>query len=196
MADPKNINIWGVIPAAGISRRMGFPKQSAKIDGVTMAATVAQNMLASGVQGIVVATRSELSSALELPDDSRIRIVINDDPTSQMLDSIRIAVATLSNPPVDGVMVVPSDMPGISASTYRTCVEIYRKHSARIIIATHNDVRGHPIVIPLSMRQELDSLNDGLRDLAKRFTDRVLLVETTDAAVLKDVDTPRDFESL
>lgn len=200
-AHAKDAAIWGVVPAAGMSRRMGFPKQSATIGGVTLAATVVQNMLDAGVCGVVVVTRSELLSALALPNDPRISTAINDDSSSQMLDSIKIGVAAITktprpSAPRDGIMVVPSDMPAISASTYRACVTKFRDHPDRIIIATHNNRRGHPIVFPFSMRQELDTLSEGLRELPDRFADRVVLVETTDEATLLDLDIPEDFETL
>ena len=102
MKDPSsNHEIWGVIPAAGMSRRMGFPKQTAMIRGSTMAATIAQNMLHAGVAGIVVVTRSELLSDLGLPRDKRIVPAINDDPDSEMMDSIvrGLSVLTGKRPP-------------------------------------------------------------------------------------------------
>lgn len=87
--------VWAVVPAAGMSRRMGKPKQALPFGRSTMAGTVVRTLLEAGVVGVVVVTRSELIARLDLPSDPRVRTAINDDPESEMIDSIRIGLASL-----------------------------------------------------------------------------------------------------
>lgn len=232
MTEPSsNPAIWGVIPAAGMSRRMGFPKQSAMIGGSTMTAIVVQNMLHAGLSGVVVVTRSDLLSALGLPRDKRIVPAINDDPDSEMMDSIirGLSVLAVKRPSTrideedvtigsrvqshirhqatvagfdraaalgDGIMVVPADMPAISLASYKACTAAYWSSASRIVIATCQGKRGHPILFPFSMRREIGALAGGLRMLAETYPDRVELVETGDHGALQDVDRPNDLEML
>jgi len=227
---PQDAAIWGIVPAAGMSRRMGFPKQTAMMGGATMVGTVVGSMLDAGVAGVVVVTRSELLSSLGLPRDKRIATAINDDADSEMIDSVRIGLTTLGKPPRctsideeevtvgsrvqahirhtegsgglhrpaapgDGIMVVPADMPGITPNTYKTCIAAFRNGPNRIVIATHNGKRGHPMVFPYSMRTELGGLSGGLRELPERYGEQVDYVDTADPGTLKDLDTPIDFDA-
>ncbi|UCC30699.1 MAG: nucleotidyltransferase family protein [Phycisphaerales bacterium] len=201
------VRIWGIIPAAGIGRRIGRPKQALPYAGSTIVGTVTRTLLDAGVTGVVVVTRNDLVKRLDLPDDDRVGIAINDDADSEMIDSIRIALAGLagahlplgvgkSPSPADGVLVVPADMPTITADACRKCMAAFITDPRRIVIATYQGLRGHPIIFPLSLRPTVDSLTQGLRQLARIHPDRVRLVETGEPGVTEDIDTLEDYERL
>ena len=201
------VRIWGVIPAAGMGRRIGRPKQALPYAGSTIVGTVVRRVLDAGVTGAVIVTRSDLIDSLDLPDDERVGTAINDNADSEMIDSIRIALAGLagahsplgvgqSPSPADGVLVVPADMPTITADACRKCIAAFRTDPRRIVIATYQGVRGHPIIFPLSLRPTIYSLTHGLRQLARIHPDRVHLVETNEPGVTQDVDTLEDYERL
>ena len=201
------VGIWGIIPAAGMSRRIGRPKQALPYAGSTIVGTVARTLLDAGVTGVVVVTRNDLVKRLDLPDDERVGTTINDDTDSEMIDSIRIGLAGLagahspldvgqSPSPADGVLVVPADMPTVTADACRACMAAFITDPRRIVIATYQGVRGHPIIFPLSLWPTIDSLTQGLRQLARIHPDRVRLVETGEPGVTEDIDTPEDYERL
>lgn len=193
------VRIWGVVPAAGSGRRMGGPKQALPLGDSTLAATVISTLLLAGVAGVVVVTRRDLRRRLRLPSDPRICIVFNDDARSDMLASVRIGVASLSSADAaarDGVLVVPADMPTLTAASVAACLAAYRTDPVRIVIAAHRGVRGHPVIFPLALQSELADLSDGLRELARRRAERVCIVECRDAGVVRDVDTPSDYRAL
>jgi len=119
------VQVWGVIPAAGMSRRMGRPKQSmryrdTRYGDTTMLGAVCRTLLKSGVAGVVVVSRTELLDALDLPESTaetstaasrtaenrtangRVRLAVNDNPNSEMIDSIRIALDVLDRDNVLG----------------------------------------------------------------------------------------------
>jgi molybdenum cofactor cytidylyltransferase len=200
MADEgRNVRVWGIIPAAGLSRRMGRPKQSLPFQGSTIVAAVAHTLLEADVSGLVVVTRTELIDELRLPADSRVHVVVNDDPESEMIDSIRIGLSGLSRfrpAGADGVLVVPADMPTLSAGTCRACITAYESAPRRIVIATHGGRRGHPIVFPFALRRTVESLKGGLRELPRICSEQVLLLEIDDPAVELDIDTVDDYEQL
>lgn len=201
------VGIWGIIPAAGMGRRIGRPKQTLPYAGSTIVGTVTRTLLDAGVTGVVVVTRNDLVKKLDLPDDDRVGTAINDDADSEMIDSIRIALAGLagahlppsagqSPPPADGVLVVPADMPAITANACRKCMAVFVTDPRHIVIATYQGVRGHPIIFPLSLRPTVDGLTQGLRQLARIHPDRVRPVETGEPGVTEDIDTPEDYERL
>lgn len=90
------IRIWGIVPAAGLSRRMGRPKQILRFGASTVTGTVVGTLLSADPAGVVVVTRRTLLDGLALPADPRVRCLINDDDASEMIDSIRLALDALA----------------------------------------------------------------------------------------------------
>lgn len=196
----KRVRVFGVLPAAGMSRRMGRAKQSLPYRDSTMAGQVARTMLAADVTAVVVVTRTELVATIDLPEDDRLIVAINDDSTSQMLDSIRLGIARLDDvftlSPDAGILVTPADMPNISADVFRGCAEAFRGDPTKIVIATCAGRRGHPIIFSAALRVALESMAGGLYELSTRHADDVTEVAYDDPAILKDIDTPGDYENL
>ncbi len=194
------VSIFGVLPAAGMSKRMGRSKQALPYRDSTMAACVARTMLAADLTAVAVVTRTELLAKIDLPRDDRLIVAINDDPTSQMMDSIRLGIARLGEAfelsPDAGVLVTPADMPNIPAAAFRRCADTFRGNPTRIVIATCDGKRGHPIIFPAAMRVTLDGLSGGLNELPARCAADVTEVAYNDPAILKDVDTPADYRNL
>jgi CTP:molybdopterin cytidylyltransferase MocA len=196
---PPQLRFWAVVPAAGFGRRMGCAKQTLPYGDSTMAATVVATLLAAGVDGVVVVTRTELREQLRLPDDPRVRIAINDAADSQMLDSVQIgldAVGGLSAAPDDGVVVIPADMPMLTAATIAACLAAYRAEPRRIVIAAHAGVRGHPVILPLALRGDVQRLDGGLNQLAHHRPELVRLVACDDARITDDVNTPVEYRRM
>lgn len=195
----QNVRIWGIIPAAGLGRRMGRAKQLLPYQGATFAAAVTRTLLDPGVSGVVVVTRTELLAQLQLPDDPRVHVAINDDTKSEMIDSICIGLGMLGSfgPDArDGVLVMPADMPALDRETCRTCIEAYNADRKRIIIARYKGKRGHPMIFPFAMRTMVETLEGGLRMLPSVSGVQVRYVEIDDPGITTDVNTPADYERL
>ncbi len=207
--------VWGIIPAAGMGRRMGMAKQIASVGHSTMVCAVARSMLDAGVDGLIVVTRAALLERLGLPSDDRIRIAVNDDPNSEMIDSIRVAAATLpelaetaaerrdlaspaqaKSTDADGIMVIPADMPAVTAETCRLCLVAFAREPDRIVIAVHAGRRGHPIIFPGALLGTAIEQQGGLRMLPQLFPDRILRVETPDRGATRDIDTWTDYRRM
>jgi CTP:molybdopterin cytidylyltransferase MocA len=207
------VRIWAIVPAAGAGRRMGRAKQTLPYRGSTLTAAVVRTLLNAGVEGVVVVTRTSLVDALDLPTDRRLQIAANDDASSEMIDSIRIGLSALAGDkpagaqastadgctapsPADGVLVVPGDMPDVASDAFCRCIDAYLADPCRIVIATHQGHRAHPIVFPFSMRSAIDRLDRGLNDLARQYPEMVRLIDIEDPAVTRDVDTAADYDDL
>ncbi len=224
------VQVFGIVPAAGSSRRMGRPKPSLPYGDSTMVGVVARTLLNINLDRVVVVTRSELAASLDLPSDPRLVIVYNDDADSEMLDSVRAGLTRLTElesphglpapfsvggPAIDnrsavggtfdspspaavavGVLIVPADMPAIRVETYRACLAAFALDPESLVIAANDGKRGHPIIVPWSLRADVMGLHNGLRELTQIHADRVRLVETGDEGVTRDVDSPDDYERL
>ncbi len=192
--------VYGVLPAAGMSRRMGTPKQSLPYGASTMTGHVARTMLAANLDAVVVVTRTELVGAIDLPEDQRLLLAINDAPMTQMMDSIRLGLDTLESAHRThhgaGIFVIPADMPTVPVAACVKCVDTFRANPTNIIIATCHGSRGHPIIFPLALQSVLDAITGGLNELPLRRADLVLETPIDDPAILRDVDTVADYERL
>ena len=82
----ERMHVWGIVPAAGMSRRMGRTKQSLPHRDSTIVGVIVRTLLDAGLRGLVVVTRTDLVTALDLPNDPRLDVAINDDAESEMVD--------------------------------------------------------------------------------------------------------------
>ncbi len=162
-----------------------------------MLAAVVESITAVGVDGIAVVTIADLVGALHgrLPAD--VHLLVNDDEHSAMIDSIRLgldALRPLAAPP-DGVLVCPADHPGISAADFGACLAAYGAAPGRIIVATRAGRRGHPLIFPIELAEDVRSTacDAGLRALQQLHGARVVEVACASPGVTDDVDTPEDY---
>lgn len=206
------IRVFGIIPAAGQSRRMGAAKQLLPCGDTTLLGTVIKHMLGSGLDGLCVVTRPEVAAALSASgsssgDQRRFLTAINNDPDAEMIDSIILGARTLANAHQphddDGFMVCPGDMPRIGSALVSRCADAYRAAPGRIAAAvtdppSDNSSRpGHPVIVPFSMSDQLESLRGrGLRHLIEVHRVSLTAIRCEDVATQLDIDTPGDYQQL
>src|SRR5215813_10411057 len=113
--------VFAIVPAAGRGRRMGGDKQLLDVGGRPMVLAVLESLAASAVAGVALVTHRGIAEAL--PSFPRgTFIAFNDDPTTEMIDSIRSGVsawrARETIQPNDGFLICPADQPGISTADF------------------------------------------------------------------------------
>lgn len=202
--------IRAIIPAAGRSRRMGRDKQLLPVRGRPMLLGVVEAIAAAGVAGVAVVTRREILAHLGEPwrqvRDSattcEVFSVINDQPAAEMIDSVRLGIAAWEGRgglrDDDGLLVCPGDCARVSTEDCRACIATYCDAPGRIVIATHADRRGHPIIFPASDCDFVRSAecDAGLRALPRSHPDRITATPCPTRSVIDDVDTLEDYERL
>lgn len=189
--------VHAIIPAAGRSRRMGSPKQLLDVGGATMLERMVQTL--SAVDGIAVVTHAAIRAALADRLGASVVLVANDDPATEMIDSIRLGIAAWrarSMRPQDGFLVCPGDHPGLSAEDVGRCLAAFRESPDRIVVATRNGKRGHPLIFPAGLAAIVESAvcDGGLNQLVHRHAELVREVECASPGVLHDVDSPADLD--
>ncbi len=198
-AQPESAAVYAVIPAAGRSRRMGEPKQLMPFGGRTILDSVIDTMLAAPIGGLVVVTHQLIADELDLLEDPRFVTVINDDEQSQMLDSICMGVAAAREAfPMDeplGFLVCPGDMPSVDLASVITCLRGFERHPEDFVVASFQEKKGHPVIVPQWATAEMDEIKEGgLAELLRRHADRLQTIECETPGVLQDIDTPRDYQ--
>ena len=187
--------IWAIILAAGESRRMGFPKMFLQFNGRTMIENVIANVCESAVYNTIVVLGAEKESLIELIAKSQVLYCYNDKYKEGMLSSVKCGFRNL---PSDyrAVLVFQGDQPFITPKAINAVIKAYLFSGKGIVIPTFQNKRGHPLLIDIKFRGEIEKLcnSKGLRSLADKFCDDVLEVDTDESGILRDFDTYEEYE--
>ena len=192
--------IGGVILAAGQSSRMGRPKALlVHRDGTTSFVRYAMTQAASAGVEILVVVGREDDVALEHEVGAAGRFVTNPQPDRGQLSSLLVALDVLENERgVEAMMVLPVDVPLISADVMRTVIAAARATTAPIVRAVHHGAHGHPVIFKRELFEELRAADPavGAKAVVRADPNRVIDVEVDDPGVISDVDTPDDYQRL
>src|SRR5256885_1169479 len=125
--------------------------------------------------------------------DPRVRAVENPDPSRGMFSSIQEGVAQAQG---DAILVMPGDMPFVSAETVRSVIEAYARKPA-IVSPRYRGKRGHPVALPASLRDEIREANPNatLHDVIHAHPDMRVDIDVDDPGITRDVDRPEDLGS-
>lgn len=186
--------IAGVIPASGLSSRMGTSKALLDAGGRTFLACVASALAEGGCRPILVVVRdpggAEASEALGLG----LEVVVNPDPREGPISSLRSAIRSLPEE-VEGMAVCPVDHPLVSPSTVTSLLDAWKRHPAVAVVPTHEGRRGHPALLGRVLFPELleEGLEAGARTVLRRHPDEIVEVPVSEVGILVDVDTMEDY---
>jgi molybdenum cofactor cytidylyltransferase len=186
--------VYGILLAAGESRRMGFPKPLLRIDGETYLERLVAAMRPA-VDGLIIvlgAHREMISRAI--PRGPGISTVTNPNYPDGQLSSLKVALRRIPENAA-AVMVHLIDHPTVTSTTFSQMVETWRNSPAPILIARYRGRRGHPVIFERRLFDELLAApdNQGARIVVNADPDRVTYCEVEDPGVSLDLDTPADL---
>jgi molybdenum cofactor cytidylyltransferase len=194
---PPASTIAAIIPAAGRSTRMGTAKQLIEIDGRPMLLGVVDAIRRGGVARVIVVTHRAVADALATTRGAGdVHFVLNDDPATTMIDSIRLGLAHALD--AAGVLVCPGDAARLSADDVRRCLDAFASDPDRLVVAARDGKRGHPTIVPASLFAAIRSpaCDAGLNHLARRHPERVLEVPCASPGVTSNINTPADLSAM
>jgi len=164
-----------------------------------MVVAVLESLAGGDVAGVALVTHRAIGDALPLPLPPGAFVVRNDDPATEMIDSIRLGLRAWRQRDRlgvnDGFLICPADQPGISTGDVDACIAAFRASSGRIVIAEYAGRRGHPIIFPAAMSEFVESgaCDGGLNALPRAHVNRVTTVACASRGVIRDIDTPEDY---
>ncbi len=123
-----------------------------------------------------------------------VHILHNMNYRDGMITSIQCAIRAMPAE-VEGVLLGLVDQPLIARESIHQIIKCY--HRCGIVIPSYEGRRGHPIVIHREYFPEILELTDvkgGLRTLMQRHISEISYVDIDDPAILRDLDTPEDYE--
>ena len=179
-----------VVPAAGSAERFGGKKLLADVRGSTLIERTVASLRDAGVAEIVLVVGPDTGPLLDAPD---VRTVLNPDPSRGMFSSLQAGLADVR---ADAIVVLPGDMPFVDPRTIRSLLQAFEARGG-IISPRFRGKRGHPVVLPPALREEIVAADPGgtLHHVLAAHRQERIDLDVEDGGVLRDVDRPEDLLS-
>lgn len=185
--------IGAVIPAAGLSSRMGafkplLPYAEATVIESAVGSVTPYADTAVAVLGL---RADELRGVLARRFGCRLTIAYNPDYAStDMLASVKIGLRAMGE--CDAFFLLPADMPAVPAAVFETLIAGF-DGSAGVIYPVIGGRRGHPPLISAALIPEILAYKGGGGLRAILGSSRTKEIPVSDAGILLDLDTPQDY---
>ena len=149
-----------------------------------------------GVETIVVVLGHRAEELRTRINHLDIVCVVNPDPGSEMNASIALGVSRLPHV-AEATLIALADHPAVPPAVVSTLISEWQ-NGASLVIPTWQNRGGHPVLIDLRYRSELQNLDPtrGLRSLFDAHQNVVKRVPVDSPFVARDMDTWDDYSAL
>ena len=178
-----------VVLAAGAGSRFGYPKAQAEIEpGVRFLDRVVESASHTGATTILAV----VPRGVTVPAPAR---AVEGPPSgAEQIESLRRALALLSNTASVGALVWPVDRPFATVESALAVIDAARRTTAAIVVPVLGGRRGHPTWFARdSWRDLMVVAEGGARSVVRAYENRVVEVKVADDGILLDVNTPDDL---
>lgn len=197
MAFPSNNSrrLTTLLLAAGASSRMrGQDKLLQLIDGIPLLRVLVERVSDISDQVLVALPQDRPARAAALKGTSAQSIVVP-EASEGMAHSLKGALSFV-RPDASAVMIVPADMPELTATDFATLSEMHQTHPDLIIRGAAEDGRpGHPVIFPQPYFPALSDLSGdvGARSILQDNKSQIHLCPLPEEHALTDLDTPEEW---
>ena len=189
--------VIAILLAAGESRRMGQLKALLPWQGTSLLKHQVASLRTGGVDRVVVVLghRSDELKA-ELAGIQGVAWHLNPDYLQGKTTSIKAGLSTLGTEQLDALLILNVDQPR-NADVIQSLLKEHLSQGSLITIPTHNGKGGHPIILSLSLMDELREIDEetyGIKAVVQRHLDATRRVEMDAPEVLWDLNTPEEYQ--
>ena len=187
--------IWGVILAAGESKRMGEPKQLLPFGTSTVIETVIDNVLRSSAEKTLVVLGAGHKRVRAVIKKFPVDITVNPHFQRGMLSSVQLGIRRLPGD-ARAALIFLGDQPWIATKTVDSVIDAYKTTGKGLVLPWYKNAGGHPLLIDLKYRDAIARLNPdkGLRELLSLYPEDITRVRIENPDILRDLDTPEDYK--
>ncbi|HWF02738.1 MAG TPA: NTP transferase domain-containing protein, partial [Candidatus Angelobacter sp.] len=199
----KQSGVSAIVLAAGMSRRMGTPKQLLRLAGETILEHTLKNVRASNVSEIVLVLGHAAESVEKEISTERVKIVRNQDYQQGMGTSLRTGLAAV-DASASAALIVLADQPFVRPETINQLIachqnvnqDVNEEEKPQIVIPVFNGFRGNPVLLDRSVFAELQSLTGdvGCRAIFGNHTENIRKLAVEDIGVLLDIDSQEEYK--
>ena len=180
-----------MIIAAGGGRRIGGPEALLHQDGKPLVDQMIDTLTEAGCGPIVVVLGAAADQVRETADLDRATVVVNRAWGTGVGSSIRAGLAGLDDDRIEAVVVVPVDMPGLTAAAVRRVTAL--PFPDVLVCATYNGLRGYPMLFGRRHWAGIATLASaavGARPYLLAHKDQIVDIACDSVADGSRVDTP------
>ncbi len=199
-----------IVPAAGLSRRMGQPKLLLDLAGRTVIARVIEALHDAGISRCLVVVRPDDAALIQEATTAGGEVVVPRFAPADMRASVEYALREIecrstplglptpdSRPPTlpDGWVLVPADHPTLKPPLIRELIAAWSTRPSQLAVPVFEGQRGHPTIFPWSLAEEVFRLppQQGINHILRSDPERVHEILVSDPHILDDLDTPDDL---
>lgn len=190
-------DLSAIILAGGYSTRMKGFKPLLPLGDVTIIESTINTFRKANIKEITVVIGYRAEELKILLDKIGVNWVYNEDYDKGMYSSVVAGVRSLPQT-TRGFFLLPADMPLIKEKTMEELCGAYDSKENDIVYPTYKGQRGHPPLISANLVPIIKDWKGagGLRALLSQYQNRAKHIEVIDADILRDIDTPEDYEEL
>jgi molybdenum cofactor cytidylyltransferase len=184
--------IVGILLAAGSASRFGGDKLLTPLKDGTPLGVRAWSNLVAGVDSVLAVVRPGDQTLARALSDHGAEFTVCPYAANGMGQSLAWAIR--ATPLAKAWVIALADMPWIEVATIQRIADAL-EGGAELVAASHQGVRGHPVGFSRRYYGELAALSgdEGAKSLVRRHEAELQLIETGDAGISRDVDTPGDL---
>lgn len=191
------MKIAGIVPAAGLSSRMGAFKPLLPVDTedgcgcVTALERVVSTLRSGGADRVFVVTGKNAEKLRGAIETSGAEEIYNRSYMLGMSFSVIAGVRAADESGADGALLLPCDTPAVQSGCVRQLLDA--ADSEHFAVACYKGKKGHPLWIPGKYFREI-LFSGSVKNVTRAHEDEIIRVETERESVVLDMDTPRAYQ--
>lgn len=184
--------ISAVVLAAGLSNRMGRPKQLLKLGDKTILEHVVGQVLKSKVSETIVILGAYQEEIKQVLSGYEVKCIKNPQYKDGQGTSVAAGAAAV-NPEARGILFLVADQPLISPEAINRMIEVFTQTGALIV---RPEETGNPVLFDTSLRDSLTRLTGdaGGRQVIEKYKNQVVKILDCPGLITLDVDTEEDYK--
>jgi molybdenum cofactor cytidylyltransferase len=187
--------VSAVVLAAGMSRRMGAPKQLLQIEGQPILERTLAHVRESAVDEIVLVLGFAADAIAAQISTHGLKVVRNEAYQQGMGTSLRAGLAAVG-PQAGAALIVLADQPFVQTATLNKLIECHQSSRPKIVVPFYHGFRGNPVLLDREVFPSLRELTGdvGCRAIFGSYPGRIQKLPVNDAGILLDIDSPEDMQ--
>ena len=197
------VTTYGLIPAAGLSTRMGRPKLALPLGDRTVLECVIEALRQGGLDHILLVLGPETAPYATMAQIAGAETLTLPEQTPEMRATVTQGLACLERGhqprDEDAWLLAPADHPTVQAAVVHALLAARAEHPEySIFVPTFEKRRGHPTLCSWKHARKIlqEPPDHGLNVYFRRHSAETLEISWPTPEILWDVDTPEDYQRL